>query len=51
MQQITGVRPALPARLSELMTAPERFEVLPNQAGVVEAFVRKHARAIRQGAA
>jgi threonine synthase len=51
MQQITGVRPALPARLSGLMTAPERFEVLPNQPGAVEAFVRKHARAIRQGAA
>jgi threonine synthase len=51
MQQITGVRPALPARLSGLMTAPERFEVLPNQRGAVEAFVRKYARAIRQGAA
>ncbi len=51
MQAITGSRPALPARLAGLMSAPERFEVLPNDAAAVEAFVSARARAVRQGAA
>ena len=51
MQQITGQRPALPQRLAGLMTAPERFDVLPNDASAVEAYVQARARAVRQGAA
>ena len=51
MQAITGTRPALPARLAGLMTAPERYEVLPNDTAAVEAFVSARARAVRQGAA
>ncbi|HJU30100.1 MAG TPA: threonine synthase [Hyphomicrobiaceae bacterium] len=39
MQAITGERPSLPPRLSELMTAPERVTLLPNDLGAVQRFV------------
>lgn len=45
MEAIIGERPALPARLSALMTAPERFEVLDNDLRAVEAFVGQVSRA------
>jgi threonine synthase len=45
VEKATGVRPALPAHLQRLMTAPERFARLPAEAGAVAAFVRAHARA------
>ena len=51
MQTITGTRPALPARLSQLMSTPERFDTLPNSAAAVESYVAARARAIRQGVA
>jgi threonine synthase len=37
----SGVRPGLPSRLSGLMTAPERFKVLPNSTEAVKAFIRE----------
>lgn len=40
----TGVRPALPARLADLHTRPERVAVLPNDLATVQDFVRRHAR-------
>ncbi|TVQ58013.1 MAG: threonine synthase [Rhodobacteraceae bacterium] len=40
-----GVRPALPARMADLFDRPERFEVLPNDLGAVEAAIRERARA------
>ena len=49
IETITGERPPLPARLSNLMTDRERFERLPNDLGVVEAYVEKNARAVREG--
>lgn len=49
MQAITGERPALPPRLTGLMTAPERFERLPNDLAAVERFVAGRARAVREG--
>ena len=51
MEEITGIRPQLPARLSSLMSDRERFDVLPNDAAAVEAYVAARARAVRQGAA
>jgi threonine synthase len=51
MEQITGVRPALPARLSRLMSDPERTELLPNDLAAVERFVEANARAVREVAA
>jgi threonine synthase len=41
IEQAAGVRPPLPARLSGLLTAPERFKVLPNNLEAVKAFIRE----------
>jgi threonine synthase len=46
MEAITEARPALPPRLASLMSEPERFEVLPNDAAAVAAYVESHARAV-----
>ena len=47
----TGSRPALPPRLSSLLTDPERITVLPNELGAVQRFVTDHARASHGAAA
>ena len=39
VEQATGVRPALPAHLADLFERDERYEVLPNDLAVVQAFV------------
>ncbi len=44
MEQITGTQPALPQRLSALMTDPERMDVLPNDQSKIEAFIAARAR-------
>jgi threonine synthase len=51
MEQITGRRPALPARLASLMTDPERTERLSNDLGAVERCVEAKARSVREVAA
>ncbi len=51
MEAITGVRPPLPPRLANLMTDPERFDTIANNAAEIEQYVRTRARAVRQGAA
>jgi threonine synthase len=43
----SGVEPALPAWLSDLHGRPERFDVLDNDQGAVEAFMRQRSRAGR----
>ncbi|MBI1208906.1 MAG: threonine synthase [Azospirillum sp.] len=43
VEQATGRRPALPARLGDLLQRPERVTVLPNDLAAVQAFVRRHA--------
>jgi threonine synthase len=40
----TGIRPALPPALANIMERRERVTVLPNDAGAVARFVRAHAR-------
>jgi threonine synthase len=40
IEQAIGIRPALPPRLADLMSRPERFTVLPNNLAAVEANVR-----------
>jgi threonine synthase len=45
MEEITGARPGLPARLSSLMSEPERFPVLGNDLKEVETFVETVSRA------
>jgi threonine synthase len=44
VEQATGFRPPLPARMADLYEREERFEVLPNDLGMIEATVRGHAR-------
>jgi threonine synthase len=44
VERATGIRPPLPARLADLYDREERFGVLPNDLGAIEAAVRAHAR-------
>jgi threonine synthase len=45
VEAASGVSPALPAHLSDLMEREERFTRLGNDQGAVERFIRGHARA------
>ena len=47
----SGVTPALPAHLADLMERKERSTPLPNDQKALEAFVSAHARAVRGAAA
>ena len=51
VERASGIRPALPPHLAELMTLPERITILPNDPAAVEAFIRREARAVRARAA
>jgi threonine synthase len=44
IERATGTRPALPPRLADLFQRDERFTVLPNELGAVEAQVRALTR-------
>jgi threonine synthase len=44
VERATGVRPALPARLGNLMEKPEHSTVLPNDLRAVQEFVRGRVR-------
>jgi threonine synthase len=45
VERATGVRPALPAHLADLMERKEKIVVLPNSAGAIAGFLRQTARA------
>ncbi|MGH6883451.1 MAG: threonine synthase, partial [Hypericibacter sp.] len=47
----SGIEPQLPDFLADLHERPERFTVLPNDQGAIEAFVRQHSRAAQGEAA
>src|SRR3546814_4044891 len=40
VEKATGIRPALPERLGDLMTRPERVDVLPNDLQTVQSYIR-----------
>ncbi|WP_127144771.1 threonine synthase [Pelagibacterium montanilacus] len=44
VEAASGLHPALPERLSDLESRPERFTVLANETKVVEDFIAEHAR-------
>jgi threonine synthase len=44
VERATGIRPALPAALGDLLERPERLRVLPNDKSAVTHFIRAHAR-------
>ena len=50
MTKITGRRPALPARLENLMTDPERITVVANDQPAIERFIEAHSRVTAAGA-
>ncbi|WP_112663349.1 threonine synthase [Microvirga flavescens] len=50
VERATGVRPALPPHLADLMERDERFSILPNDQGAVERFIRDRARVVRGAA-
>ncbi|NOT42255.1 MAG: threonine synthase [Alphaproteobacteria bacterium] len=39
VEKATGVKPELPERLRWILTAPERYETLPNEIGPLKAFI------------
>ncbi len=45
VERATGLRPALPPHMADLMTRPETFTVLPHDQTTVETFIRDRARA------
>ncbi|MFN7090048.1 MAG: threonine synthase, partial [Allorhizobium sp.] len=47
VKSASGIDPALPAWLADLMDREERFEVLPAELKAIESFVGKQARAVR----
>ncbi len=49
VERATGIRPALPARLADLMSRPERLVVLPNRLDEIRAYIA--GRVARAGAA
>jgi threonine synthase len=46
VERASGIRPALPPHLADLMERPERFTVLPNSKAAIEGFIRTEARAV-----
>jgi threonine synthase len=44
VEAATGIRPALPPHLSDLLTRRERIAVLPNDIAAVQRYVSDHAR-------
>jgi threonine synthase len=51
VERATGLRPALPPHMADLMERRESFTVLPNEQAAVERFIRERARAARGAAA
>jgi threonine synthase len=51
VESATGRRPALPPRLADLLSRPERITSLPNDLRAVENHVRAHARGAAKGGA
>lgn len=47
----SGVTPALPAHLADLMERKEHFTVLANDQAAIERFIRSHGRAVKGPAA
>ena len=49
VEQATGVRPALPAALADLLSRPEQVTQLPNDLAAVKAYVRASAAGQNEG--
>jgi threonine synthase len=51
VERATGLRPALPPHMADLMERKESFTILPNDQAAVERFIRERARAVKGAAA
>lgn len=51
VERATGIRPALPPHMADLMERQESFTVLPNDQSAIERFIRDRARAVKGAAA
>jgi len=51
VERATGVRPALPPRLADLLEREERYVVLPNDLAQVQDYLRRQRRASREAGA
>lgn len=51
VERATGLRPALPPHMADLMERKESFTVLPNDQAAVERFIRERARSVKGAAA
>ena len=51
VERATGIRPALPPHMADLMERKESFSVLPNDQAAIERFIRERARAVKGAAA
>jgi threonine synthase len=51
VERATGMRPALPPHMADLMERKESFTVLSNEQASVERFIRERARAVKGAAA
>ncbi|MBR45098.1 MAG: threonine synthase [Rhodospirillaceae bacterium] len=49
VEKATGIRPALPERIADLLERPERVTQLPNDLGAVKAFVSARAAGAAEG--
>lgn len=47
--QASGISPALPAWLADLMERKENYTVLPNDLKIVEDHISRNSRAVREG--
>jgi threonine synthase len=46
VKQATGIHPDLPPAMQDIFTREERLDVLPNDLGAIEAFIRERARSV-----
>ncbi len=47
VEKASGIRPPLPAHLSDLLERPERYDVLDNDPDIVKRHIRERARIVR----
>ena len=47
VEEATGVYPALPARMGDMMERAERLQVLPNDISAVETYIEQNSRATK----
>jgi threonine synthase len=46
VEAATGVRPALPPHLADLLSRRERLTVLPNEIAAIQRYIGDHARPV-----